>query len=192
MRDPLGAERTPMTLLRVVASLVLVTSPPRRHFQDSTPTQRVEAALARISTLVPHESGAEVVEDAFDPILETFYRYPTIAARLLCQRLQVTASGVHRDHPAVVWYIRALRSLTGLDFTAPTAAQLPDTELPYLRPDKTTGNVHFFGWHMAWDDTWLAPRDAQQAIIHRWQAWFASEGQTFKYVNNRHHNDWYF
>ncbi len=173
----------------LLASLLLLSPPPSWE-GDSTPLERVTAALARIPA---HLTGgnAEEVEDSLTAILGVLYQYPTVAARLLTERLQPAARGKHRDHPVVVWYIRALRSLTGLDFTATTRAQLADSEAEYLQRD-SAGTVHFFGWHMAWDDTWLAPQDAQLAIIRQWRSWFAKRGRTFRYVNDPKHDHWYY
>ena len=109
----------------------------------------------------------------------------------LVRVLEPVAPGKHLETPRVVWYIRALRSLTGLDFKAPTKARLTDDQRERLHPD-TAGNTPFFTRDMGWDVIWVAPKDAQLAIIRKWRAWFATEGKTFKYVNDRNHKDWYF
>jgi len=180
-----------MTTTRVIATLLSVAFiPPRSFAQDSTALTRVTAALDRIPA---HLVGGnpEEVEDSLTAILSILYREPARATQLLVARLEPTSRGKHRDHPAVVWYIRALRSLTGLDFRARTAALLGDSEAWYIQRD-SAGAVHFFGWHMAWDDTWLAPPDAQVAIIRQWQDWYVRNGRGFKYVNDSVHDHWYY
>ena len=180
-----------MAAVRTLAILFVLASVPQASpAQDSTQAARLSAALDRIPA---HLAGgnAEEVEDSLTAILRVLYQYPALSAQLLVARLEPTARGRHRDHPAVVWYIRALRSLTGLDFSAATTTQLSDSEASYIGRD-SAGNVRLFGWHMAWDVTWLAPGDAQRAIIRKWRAWDVKEGSGFNYVNDPAHEHWYF
>src|SRR5712692_3156197 len=158
--------------------LILASAPSRSAAQDSSALIRITAALDCIPARLS-DGFSEEVEESFTAILNTLYQHPALAAQLLVDRLAPTSSGAHSDHPAVVWYIRALRSLTGLDFRAPSAAHLSDSVIANLWPDSAK-NFHFFRYQMGWDVTWLAPQDAQVAIIRRWRAWYAREGTRFK------------
>jgi hypothetical protein len=87
--------------------------------------------------------------------------------------------------------VRALRSLTGLDFRAGTNAKLTAEESHFLDMN-ARGEVEFFGTWMFRDSVWVAPGDAQVQIIKKWQEWFAAHGRTHKYVNDRDFDHWYF
>jgi hypothetical protein len=167
--------------------ILLVPGPLPCAGQDSGFSEAVEAGLRRI----PNYASPEENESAFDSVLAVMYQHPALAAGLLVGVLEPVAPGKHPKTPRVVWYIRALRSLTGLDFKAPTKARLTEDERERLHPD-TAGNTPFFTWDMGWDVIWVAPKDAQLAIIRKWRAWFAAEGKTFRYVNDRNQKDWYF
>src|SRR4029077_5342611 len=93
--------------------------------------------------------------------------------------------------PQAVWIVRALRSLTGLDFKAKTRAALSSDESHFLDLD-THHRVRFFGTWMSRDSTWVAPEDAQLSIIKQWREWFAQHGHNYKYPNNKDFDDWYF
>jgi hypothetical protein len=60
--------------------------------------------------------------------------------------------------------------VTGLDFTASTRARLRDDEAHFLRVS-SQGEVEFFATWMLRDSDWVAPKDAQVAIIKKWQEW---------------------
>jgi hypothetical protein len=124
---------------------------------------------------------------------ETLYKNPRRAAELLISTLQPVRRGQYPNgkHPLVVWQIRALRSLTGLDFTATTKSGL-DTDESHFLDRKRNGEVRFFGTWMSRDRVWVAPVDAQTAIIGKWRAWLAKNGSTFTYVNDRNFDHWYF
>lgn len=187
-RESSGAARNDRKLMNasplLAAFLVALASAPCRS-QDSRSIRDIEAALRRFPTAVIGQFS----EDSIDSVLVVLHRHPALAAERLVGRLAPVARGRHHPVPRVVWYIRALRSLTGLDFEALTNAALTDDEQSYLRTD-SLGRVRFFGWHMAWDETWLAPRDAQATIIAQWQRWFARTGKSFKYVNDPNHDHW--
>ena len=174
----------------LLASLFFLSPAPPLDW-DSTPRQRIEAAIARIPAHLA-TGFSEEVEESLTVILRVLYRDPAVATGALIERLEPARPGMHYhdDHPTVVWYVRALRSLTGLDFTAPTT-QLADSEAGYLQRD-SVGNVRLFGWEMGWDRTWVAPEDAQRTIIQKWRTWFGKEGRGFKYVNDPDHEHWYF
>ena len=125
---------------------------------------------------------------------EILYKNPQRATQLLISSLKPVPRGqyVSGQHPQVVWNIRALRSLTGLDFHAPTRADLSEEEAHFLGHDANTDEVHFFGTWMSRDRVWVAPRDAQTALIKKWREWLAQHGKDFEYVNDPVADHWYF
>jgi hypothetical protein len=130
---------------------------------------------------------------SWDHSLEVFYTNPEEATKLLIAELRPIKRDRYPggEHPKAVWVVRALRSLTGLDFTAVTRARLTDDEAHFLRVS-SRGEVEFFGTWMSRDSDWVAPKDAQVAIIKKWQEWYARNGHTYAYVNDRGLGDWYF
>jgi hypothetical protein len=140
-----------------------------------------------------HAAIKELSSDSSDHSFEVLYKNPQEATKILIAELKPTARGHYLSgkHPQVVWIIRALRSLTGLDFTAPTTAHLTDDEAHFLESN-AQGKVEFFGTWMSRDSIWVAPEDAQIAIIKEWREWFALRGQNHTYVNDRNYDHWYF
>jgi hypothetical protein len=124
---------------------------------------------------------------------EILYKNPRRAAELLVSSLKPVPRGeyLRGKHPQVVWKLRALRSLTGVEFRATTASELDEEEAHFLDRD-ARGELHFFGTWMSRDRVWVAPVDAQTAIIAKWQEWFKKRGGTFNYVNDRNFDNWYF
>ena len=104
---------------------------------------------------------------------EVLYKNPRRSTELLVSSLKPVRRGQYlsNNHPQVVWNIRALRSLTGLDFRAPTRVDLSEDEAHFLDHDAKTDEVLFFGTWMSRDRVWVAPLDAQTAIIGKWQKW---------------------
>ena len=123
---------------------------------------------------------------------EIFYRNPYRSTELLISALEPVRRGHYTEHLQAVWIIRALRSLTGLDFRATTKVDLTADEAHFLDHDPVTDQVCFFGTWMSRDTVWVAPYDAQITIIKKWREWFAKEGKDYKYVNDPDFDDWYF
>jgi hypothetical protein len=130
---------------------------------------------------------------SLDHSLEVFYENPEEATKLLIAELRPIKRGRYPggEHPQAVWIVRALRSLTGLDFKAVTRARLTDDEAHFLRAS-AEGEVEFFGTWMSRDSDWVAPKDAWVGIIKKWQEWYTRSGHTYRYVNDRDLDDWYF
>jgi hypothetical protein len=145
----------------------------------------ITAAIAKL--------GENTDEKGFTQF-EILYENPRRATELLLAMLQPVRRGqyVGGKHPQVVWNIRALRSLTGLDFRAPTHADLTADEAHFLDHNPKTEEVEFFGTWMSRDRVWVAPVDAQTTIINKWRKWFREHGENFKYVNDRNFDNWYF
>jgi hypothetical protein len=125
---------------------------------------------------------------------EILFENPRRSTELLVATLKPVRRGqyISGKHPQVVWNIRALRSLTGLEFRAPTHADLTADEAHFLDFNPKTEEVQFFGTWMSRDRVWVAPLDAQTAIINKWRKWFRGHGDNFKYVNDRNFDHWYF
>lgn len=133
-----------------------------------------------------HGLGAEDNEQRLKVLAE----HPVRSAELLTGLLRPTRRGKYRQHPRVVWHIRALRFLTGLDFKARTDGRLTADEKNFLIAEQR--RVKFFGTWMSRDIVFVAPRDAQVRIIRQWRAWFARNGKTHTYVGAPPLDDWYF
>jgi hypothetical protein len=125
---------------------------------------------------------------------EILYKNPRRSTELLIATLKPVRRGQYQGgkHPHVVWNIRALRSLTGLDFRGSTQADLTEDEAHFLGHSPRTDEVEFFGTWMSRDRVWVAPVDAQTAIINKWRKWFREHGDNFKYMNDRNFDNWYF
>ena len=123
--------------------------------------------------------------------LKSFTRIRSGPTQLLISSLKPVRRRqyVSGQYPQVVWNIRALRSLTGLDFT-PLRKQ--EEEAHFLGHDANTDTVHFFGTWMSRDRVWVAPRDAQTAIIRKWREWLTQHGKDFEYVNDPVADHWCF
>jgi hypothetical protein len=124
---------------------------------------------------------------------DVLWQHPQKSTELLVAVLAPVARGAYPNgsHPPVVWYLRALRSLTGLNFRGPTNERLTEDEEHWLRP-RPDRSVEFFGTWMSRDRVWVAPEDAQADIIRQWKQWFAANGTSHRYVNDRNVDNWYF
>lgn len=169
--------------LLAVAAVVLFLSPAKAFSQQSLSDSEIKAAIGRLGE----------ADKGFSE-LETLYKNPRRSAELLIRALQPVRRGQYTGgkHPQVVWNIRALRSLTGLDFRGATQADLTEDEAHFLDDDPKTDGVRFFGTWMSRDRCWVAPVDAQTTIIKKWRKWFKEKGDSFTYVNDRNFDNWYF
>lgn len=133
------------------------------------------------------------LDGPFEAGFEVLWRHPVRATEILVAMLAPVRAGIYENgrHPPVVWHLRALRSLTGLNFRGSTKALLDEDEEHWLRvaPD---GSVEFFGTWMSRDRVWVAPEDAQTEIIRQWKQWFATKGKSHPYVSDRNVDNWYF
>ena len=129
---------------------------------------------------------------------------PRDAVRLLIASLQpipeekVVAHDrdAHRTALRVVWTVRALRYLTGKNFRAPTAHVFGPSEDERTREEllkkDDDNNVSFFGTWMSRDSVYIAPPDAQRAIIEAWRRWFSELDENWQPIPEPGINDWYF
>ena len=171
--------------LIALAAVVICLSSVEAFSQQTPSDAEIRAAIGRL--------GEETDSKGFVKF-EILYKNPRRSTELLIATLKPIRRGqyVEGKHPEVVWSIRALRSLTGLNFRGPTQADLTEDEAHFLDHDPTTDEVNFFGTWMSRDRVWVAPLDAQTTIIRKWQRWFREHGQSFTYVNDRNFDDWYF
>jgi hypothetical protein len=148
-----------------------------------------DAAIADAIQKLTSTTDSESTDTQF----QVFYKNPERSTELLIAALKPTSRGNYRtgQHPQAVWIVRALRSLTGLDFRATTAARLSSDETHFLDMNGKH-QIRFFGTWMSRDRTWVAPEDTQIAIIKQWQDWFPRHGHNHKYVNDTNFDNWYF
>lgn len=131
-------------------------------------------------------------------------KHGQIAAGLLLDELHpipetdITLAN-ERDHKAgihVIWCVRGLRYLTGLNFMAGSAAEIRKQKMPddrkYWILLQSGDSVKMYGTWMSRDETFIAPPDIQAAVIAKWKAWYAADGANFKYRNDMNFIDWFF
>jgi hypothetical protein len=170
----------------VVLTLMLVTTLVEKRTAESE-------FRGAVSDAEIGEAIRDLASQSSDHSFEVFYKNPEEATKLLIAALKPIKRGHYPNgkRPQAVWIVRALRSLTGLDFKAATRARLTDDEAHFLRENEQD-EVEFFGTWMSRDSDRVAPKDAQVAIIKKWQEWYARNGHTYNYVNDRELGDWYF
>jgi hypothetical protein len=152
--------------------------------QDSANDGQIKAAIAKLSDNTDKKGFVK---------FDVLYKNPRRSAELLVASLKPIPRGQYLTgkHPQVVWNIRALRSITGLNFRAKTKHDLAEDEAHFL-DENDKGEVLFFGTWMSRDRVWVAPMDAQFAIINKWRNWLKNGGKTFVPVNDRNFDHWYF
>lgn len=106
------------------------------------------------------------------------------------------AETTHKASMHVIWCIRGLRYLTGLNFMAGSAAEIKKQKLPELREYwilfQSGDYVRFYGTWMSRDETFIAPRDIQVAVIKKWKDWYAENGASYTYRTNSDFDAWFF
>jgi hypothetical protein len=146
---------------------------------------------SRVRALGPSTS----VED-----LEFFEADPVLAVEQLVMQLKpisgrsisIDKQEFHAEEMRVIWTIRALRYLTGMDFDGTTVNRNWDSDRAHFL-ERTEGNtVKFFGVWMSRDYTFVAPRDAQLQIIAKWKDWAKLQAQKHAYPKEHNIDDWYF
>jgi hypothetical protein len=171
--------------LIALAAIALCLASVKAFGQQLPSDAEIKAAIARLGEATDSKGFIK---------FEILYKNPRRSTELLIATLKPIRRGqyITGKHPQVVWNVRALRSLTGLNFRGPTKAELTEDEAHFLGHAPKTDEVDFFGTWMSRDRVWVAPPDAQTTIIKKWQTWFEEYGQSFTYVNDRNFDDWYF
>lgn len=102
----------------------------------------------------------------------------------------------HKASMHVIWCLRGLRYLTGLNFMAGSAAEIRKQKMPedreYWILFQSGDYVRFYGTWMSRDWTFIAPKDVQVAIIKKWKDWYTANGATYAYRTNSNFDDWFF
>jgi hypothetical protein len=134
--------------------------------------------------------------------LAVFQTDPLSAVELLVQRIRPIGekkvlADEQRSHPEamrVIWSIRALRYLSGLNFKGKTKYRFKgDVEGERAQLIGLTGEseVFFFGTWMSRDSIYVAPRDAQLQIIEKWKEWARLHAKDHTFIAPKEINDWY-
>ncbi len=89
----------------------------------------------------------------------------------------------HKSSMHIIWCIRALRYLTGLDFKGTTKHIFTKQERDrkYWLTLKNEQELPFFADWMSRENIYIAPKDAQEEIIKKWKSWFLENGEKFNY-----------
>jgi hypothetical protein len=181
--------------LGIIVVLATIAAQPTRSQVAAAGSASDSAVRQAMNRLASYE-GSQLPEDFHLPeAFAPFYEHPEEAARQLVAALRPVHAGKYPEFtgpPPTVWYIRALRALTGLDFQGRTRVHIRDADERWFLCADSTSSVRFFGTWMSRDQTFVAPQDAQREIIARWKAWFQREGHLFRYVNIREVDRWYF
>lgn len=101
---------------------------------------------------------------------------PQRTVDLILPTLQPVKRDLYLGAPNMVWRVRVLQRLTGLEYRAATRARLTEDERRNLAADSARV-VRFAGENRDLGMTWTAPADAQKAIIARWRAWWAMDAK---------------
>lgn len=179
-------------LVGAAALLALLAAPagaarrlPHTHAADSTGTAD-SASVQPHHILTPEQAVDELLETCLERMdgtiqgsdtmvaWDAFRNHPQRTVELIMPTLRPVRRGLWLGAPNMVWRIRVLQRLTGLSYTAPTRATLGADEARFLAPDSTR-RVPFAGEYMERGITYVAPADAQKAIIDRWRKWWASD-----------------
>ena len=162
----------------------------------------VAALPARAQACTSEEMAAYVKqmgywEDPYNydphPMLQCYLEHGAEAAGLLVKELHVVEDSdfapetytKHRDALHVVWAIRSLRAITGIDQKGGSAQELktrkPHKHLLDILIVDSGDQVRFFGVFMSHEHIVTAPQDIQKEIIGKWNDWYKTQGASFKY-----------
>ena len=160
------------------ARTVLVASTPH---DDSL----LVRALARMTGVVP---GSDTLV-----AWELFREHPQRTVDLIVPTLKPVKRDLYLGAPNMVWRVRVLQRITGLEFRAPVRARLTPDEQKYLAPDSSR-RVRFAGENRDLGMTWTAPVQTQKAILALWRAWWETDAKKPALPMVKHDDDrkwWY-
>ncbi len=127
----------------------------------------VDRALARMVGVIP---GSDTLV-AWD----VFRQYPQRTVDRILPTLKPVKRSLWLGAPNMVWRVRVLQRLTGLEFRAATRVKrFTPEEVVALKPDSLRV-VRFAGENRDRGVTWTAPMDAQKAIFEKWRQWWAND-----------------
>jgi hypothetical protein len=134
--------------------------------------------------------------------LDTLYKYHETSIKYLIDEL-TPVKAVSKITPEkydqfkvqthMIWCIRALRFITGIDLTSKTVHRFKkneDERSCFLH--SVDNEVSFFGVRMSHDVIFIAPKDAQINIIKKWKSWYEKNRGDIQLNKNPRLNDWYF
>jgi len=135
--------------------------------------------------------GLQVSDPAYG--FDLLAQKPHQAVALLVDQLHSIKRGLYYESKKtdqsrhILACLRALHYITGRTFVSATGDRLNDDERQFLDFDKQVHDqnpshkIHFFGVWMSRDAEYVAPKDAQLAIIEEWKHFQKAEGETFAY-----------
>lgn len=138
------------------------------------------------------------------PMFRCFVEHGPEAAGLLVKELRLVPDTdirledqpKHQDVLHVIWAIRSLRAITGIDQTAGSAQELkarkPHKHLLNALLFDSGEQVRFFGEFMSHGHLVTAPQDIQKEIIGKWNDWYKTQGASYKYQLDENTDFWYF
>lgn len=94
-----------------------------------------------------------------------------------------------------IWCLRALKYLTGQEFSANTKHVFKKSEelWKYWTSLKAPlGKYTFFGVWMSRNSIYIAPIDVQRSVIRQWKAWLGKNSHGFKRSQELEFNEWFF
>jgi hypothetical protein len=146
--------------------------------------------------------GYEIDSESFRREMKLLSENPSNAVSCLIKELhtvnekEILSIDKHQHKSAlhVVWCLRALRYLTGIDFTGKTTYKFKNMEKnrEYFLTKNSKTELPFFTVWMSRDTLYIAPKDTQKEIINKWAEWYKVNGGIFKYKPMDDINKWYF
>lgn len=161
--------------------LVLITAFLALGFAPSASQESIEDTVAGLGTRANNVDA-----------VVSLASMPARAAGILVKELhtvpetKLLAGEIRPGTEHVLWCLRALRFLTGgKDFCAASQHSFGRTESErnrkYWLEFKNGACLSFFAVWPSRGSQYIAPRDAQKAIIEQWRRWYEAEGRGFDY-----------
>jgi hypothetical protein len=192
-----------LMILPLVVAVSLASANPQEAL-ECEPNARVSAAIAALG-----QPNARTADQ-----LSVLASEPAAAVCQLLRSLHVVhdthivgyEQEKHPDTMRVIWALRALRYLSNChEFRASTAddpAKWDELRRDWLLRDehgvpvvswKSTDRIPFFATWMSRDSVFIAPPDAQKAIIEQWRQWYLDTGRRgFHFQTCDSADRWYF
>ncbi len=197
----------PHLLVRAALALALLAAPAAAARKPAKPASSATPADTAVRTVLvsstPHEDSLLVgalarmvgVVPGSDTLVawDLFRAHPQRTVDLILPTLRPVKRDLYLGAPNMVWRVRVLQRLTGLEFRAPIRARLNPDEQRYLDPD-SSHRVRFAGENRDLGMTWTAPAEAQKAILAMWRAWWETAAKKPVLPMVRHEDDrkwWY-
>lgn len=133
----------------------------------------------------------------FETNLELSVRYLIEELHPIYAITQITGDKYdeYQKEEHILWCIRALRHLTGMDFTAKTKYRFRKTDSyrkGLLTHNGKTNELPFFRNWMSRGTDFIAPVDVQLKIINQWKKWYNENQGHIRLNKLEDFNDWYF